>query len=118
MKAYSELSVLGRTATDEEMAENWNYRRISNSKYKYLFNSFSDDLLEQKGSVSSTEAKQEDIPEDGRECEAKILLHINIYGEKIVDIILKELTHKEIGKLLNISESRVSQLHTNSQVEK
>ena len=124
-KAYSELeSVLGRTATDEEMAEKLGITVEEFQKRIQNINTYSivslDDLLEQKREVvSSTEVKQEDIPEDAVEnSEVKEILidTVNSLPEKEKKIVglyyFEELTYKEIGKLLNISESRVSQLHT------
>lgn len=124
-KAYCELeSVLGRTATDEEMAEKLGITVEEFQKRIQNINTYSivslDDLLEQKREVvSNTEVKQEEIPEDAVEnSEVKEILidTVNSLPEKEKKIVglyyFEELTYKEIGKLLNISESRVSQLHT------
>jgi len=79
-----------------------------------------DDLLEQKREVTSIEEEtQTDNPESVIECnEVKEVLVGAIESlpekeKKVVSLYYyDELTYKEIGKLLDISESRVSQLHT------
>lgn len=124
-KAYCELeNILGRPATDEEVAEKLGITVEEFQKRIQNINTYSivslDDLLEQKREViSNTEIKLEDIPEDAVEnSEVKEILidTVNSLPEKEKKIVglyyFEELTYKEIGKLLNISESRVSQLHT------
>lgn len=124
-KAYYELeNALGRPATDEEVAERLGVaveefqKKIQNIAAYSLVSL--DDLLEQKREVvSSEEERQEDLPENIVEnAEVKEILAdaINALPEKERKVVAlyyyEELTYKEIGKLLSISESRVSQLHT------
>lgn len=123
-KAYFELeNELGRAATDEEVAaklsvsvEDFQKRIQHVSTYAVVS---LDDLLEQKREFYSDEADHESTP--GAAIEQDVLRSIlieaiNSLPEKENKIIAlyyyEELTYKEIGKLLSISESRVSQLHT------
>lgn len=124
-KAYYELeSKFGRPATDEEMAESFGisveefHKKIQNIT-TYSIVSL-DDLLDQKREVtSSAEEKQIETPEsviENTEVKEILVDAINTLPEKEKKVVslyyYDELTYKEIGKLLNISESRVSQLHT------
>lgn len=124
-KAYFELeSKLGRPATDEEMAESFglsveDFQKKIQNVTTYSIVSL-DDLLEQKREVTSSEEdKQVETPENLVEnTEIKEIL-VDAIGnlpekeKKVVSLYYyDELTYKEIGKLLGISESRVSQLHT------
>lgn len=123
-KTFSELeNKLGRPATDEEMAEHLGitldafHKKIQNIT-NYSIVSL-DDLLEQKRDVMGDEEKPADSPEHIVENGViKNILSeaINLLPEKEKRIVAlyyyEELTYKEIGKLLNVSESRVSQLHT------
>ncbi len=123
-RAYSELeNELGRAASDEEIAAKMN---ISVEEFQKKIQNVStyavvslDDLLEQKREFYSDEENHDSTPGAAIEQEAlKGLLidTINSLPEKEKKIITlyyyEELTYKEIGRLLNISESRVSQLHT------
>ena len=123
-KAYTEVeSQLGRSATDEEVAEKLGvslddfHKRISNvSTYSIVS---LDDLLEQRSDVVTDDGKIGDSPDYAiEETEMKniIVEAIDALPDKEKRIIslyyYDELTYKEIGKLLSISESRVSQLHT------
>lgn len=124
-KAYFEMeNKLGRPATDEEMAESLGLtvedfqKRIQNVT-TYSIVSL-DDLLEQKREVTSSEEdKQIETPEsiiENNEVKEILIDSINALPEKERKVVslyyYDELTYKEIGKLLSISESRVSQLHT------
>jgi len=86
-RAYSELeNELGRSATDQEIADKLGVSIDVFHKKISTVSTYSlvslDDLLEQK-------------------------------ERRIVELYYyEELTYKEIGKILSISESRVSQLHT------
>jgi RNA polymerase sigma factor for flagellar operon FliA len=123
-KAYSELEAeLGRSATDEEMAvrlgvtvDEFQKKVINVSTYSLVS---LDDLLEQKKEQISETDNESERPESVIEnIELKNILidTVNTLPEKEKTIITlyyyEELTYKEIGKILNISESRVSQLHT------
>jgi RNA polymerase sigma factor FliA len=123
-KAYSELeNELGRSATDEEVAIKLNVTLEDFQKKIQHVSTYSvvslDDLLEQKREFYDDNLDNETSP--GAAIERDVLRSIlvesiNALPEKENKIITlyyyEELTYKEIGKLLNISESRVSQLHT------
>lgn len=123
-KAYYEMeNKLGRPATDEEMAESLclsleDFQKKVQSIITYSIVSL-DDLLEQKHDVSSENDRQMETPEssiENTEINEILVDAINSLSEKEKKVVslyyYEELTYKEIGKLLNISESRVSQLHT------
>jgi RNA polymerase sigma factor for flagellar operon FliA len=122
-KAYSELeSQFGRSVTDEEVAAKLNVSVEEFQKKIQHVSTYSvvslDDLLEQKREFLSDDT-DETSPGAAMEQEAmrNILADsISMLPEKENKVItlyyFEELTYKEIGKLLNISESRVSQLHT------
>ena len=124
-KAYCEMeNKLGRPANDEEMAESFGVSIEDFQKKIQNITTYSivslDDLLEQKREVTSTEEdKQIETPEsivENTEVKEILVDAINTLPEKEKKVVslyyYEELTYKEIGKLLNISESRVSQLHT------
>ncbi|MEA4849766.1 MAG: FliA/WhiG family RNA polymerase sigma factor [Clostridiaceae bacterium] len=124
-KAYYELeSKLGRPATDEEVADSFGLSVEDFQKKIQNITAYSivslDDLLEQKREVTSSEEdKQVETPEnvvENEELREILASTINTLPEKEKKVVslyyYEELTYKEIGKLLNISESRVSQLHT------
>ncbi|MHB1392459.1 MAG: FliA/WhiG family RNA polymerase sigma factor [Clostridia bacterium] len=124
-KAYYELEKkLGRPAIDEEMADSFGLSIEDFQKKIQNITTYSivslDDLLEQKREVTSSEDdKQIETPEsvvENTEVKEILVGAINILPEKEKKVVslyyYDELTYKEIGKLLSISESRVSQLHT------
>lgn len=123
-KAYSELeSELGRAATDEEVAAKMNVSLDDFQKKIQHVSTYSvvslDDLLEQKREFLSDDGDNESSPGAAIEQDALrnlLIDSINSLPDKENKVITlyyyEELTYKEIGKLLNISESRVSQLHT------
>jgi RNA polymerase sigma factor for flagellar operon FliA len=124
-KAYFELeNKLGRPATDEEMAESYGMSLQDFQKKVQNIATYSivslDDLLEQKREVIGNEKENVmETPESVIEStEIKGILVDAIANlpekeKKVVSLYYyDELTYKEIGKLLSISESRVSQLHT------
>ena len=124
-KAYNDMECkLGRPATDEEMADNFGLSVEGFQKKIQNIATYSivslDDLLEQKREVVIYEEdKHSDIPEsvvENKEIGEILADTINTLSEKEKNVIslyyYDELTYKEIGRLLNISESRVSQLHT------
>lgn len=124
-KAYFEMeNKLGRPATDEEMAESFgltveDFQRKIQNVTTYSIVSL-DDLLEQKREVTSNEEdKQDENPEnviENNEVKEILTDSISTLPEKEKRVVslyyYDELTYKEIGRLLSISESRVSQLHT------
>ncbi len=124
-KSYNDLeSRLGRPATDEEMAESFGLSVEEFQKKIQNITTYSvvslDDLLEQKREIISNEAdKHSETPEnviEDKEMKEILADAISALPEKEKKVVslyyYDELTYKEIGKLLNISESRVSQLHT------
>jgi len=124
-KAYSEIeNKLGRPATDEEMAESLSLSVEEFQKKIQNITTYSiislDDLIEQKREVvSSEEDSQIETPEsviENTEVKEILVDAISLLPEKEKKVVslyyYEELTYKEIGKLLSISESRVSQLHT------
>lgn len=124
-KAYYELeNKLGRPATDEEIADSFGLSLEDFQKKIQSITTYSivslDDLLEQNREViSSEEDKQIETPESAVESnEVKQILIDTIDSlpekeKKVVSLYYyEEFTYKEIGRLLDISESRVSQLHT------
>lgn len=123
-KAYSELeNELGRFATDEEVSKKLGItteelnKRIQNAT-NYSIVSL-DDFLDQKREINFSDSKNIDSLDniiEEQELKETLVDCIKILPEKEKKVIslyyFNELTYKEIGKLLSISESRVSQLHT------
>jgi RNA polymerase sigma factor for flagellar operon FliA len=127
-KTYAELeNRLGRVATDEEVAKELN---IDNEEFQKLLNeargvalSSLDDLSYDEDSNTSKldliESLTSENPEEQITTEEKknILAHaINDLPEREKLVIAlyyhEDLTLKEIGEVLEVSDSRVSQLHT------
>lgn len=123
-RAYQELEgELGRAASDEEVAERLGINIDEFQKRIQYVSTYSvvslDDMLEQKREPRCDTVDADTNPGAAIEQDAlnSILIEaINVLPEKEKSVITlyyyEELTYKEIGKLLNISESRVSQLHT------
>lgn len=123
-RAYQELEgELGRAASDDEVAAKMGVSIDDFQKKIQFVSTYSvvslDDLLEQKREFLSDEGDSDTSPGAAMEQDVvrSILVEtINNLPEKEKKVITlyyyEELTYKEIGKLLNISESRVSQLHT------
>jgi RNA polymerase sigma factor for flagellar operon FliA len=123
-KAYYDLeNELGRPANDEEVASRLSVSVEDFQKKIQYISTYSivslDDLLEQKREFANDESNNEMNP--GAAIEKDVLRNIiietiNTLPEKENRVVTlyyyEELTYKEIGKLLSISESRVSQLHT------
>jgi RNA polymerase sigma factor for flagellar operon FliA len=129
-KAYAKLEgKLGRDAKDEEIAE---YLNIDISELHKLFDETKKSLLlsldeifydDEEGSsrFDFIEDQKSDNPQlKIEEAEAKQILADAIGKlsdrERMVITLYyyEELTSKEIGKILGVSDSRVSQLHTNA----
>lgn len=127
-KAYAKLEgKLGRDARDEEIAE---YLNIDISELHKLFDETKKSLLlsldeifydDEEGSsrFDFIEDQKSDNPQTKiEEAEAKKILADAISKlsdrERMVITLYyyEELTSKEIGKILGVSDSRVSQLHT------
>lgn len=127
-KAYIQLeNTLGRAASDEEVA---GYMKISLEElyewYKDTRGSFLlslDDLLysEDDGvtvgdSVPASEADNPQIQIEQKELKQMLVKAINGLAEREKLVLTlyyyEEMTLKEIGAILNVSDSRVSQLHT------
>jgi RNA polymerase sigma factor for flagellar operon FliA len=123
-KAYYELeNELGRPANDDEVAARLNVSLEDFQKKILYISTYSivslDDLLEQKREFANDNMDNETNP--GAAIEKDVLRNIIIETitalpekeNKVITLYYyEELTYKEIGKLLSISESRVSQLHT------
>ncbi len=127
-KAYAKLEgKLGRDAKDEEVAE---YLNIDISELHKLFDETKKSLLlsldeifydDEEGSsrFDFIEDQKSDNPQSKiEEAEAKKILADAISKlsdrERMVITLYyyEELTSKEIGKILGVSDSRISQLHT------
>ncbi len=127
-KAYAKLEgKLGRDATDEEIAE---FLKIDISELHKLFDETKKSLLlsldeifydDEEGSsrFDFVENQKSDNPQAKiEEAEAKRILADAIgklsERERMVITLYyyEDLTSKEIGKILGVSDSRVSQLHT------
>lgn len=127
-KAYAKLeSQLGRDAKDEEVAE---YLGIDISELHKLFDETKKSLLlsldeifydDEEGSSRFDfieDQKSENPQTKIEEAEAKMILADAISKlsdrERMVVTLYyyEELTSKEIGKILGVSDSRISQLHT------
>ncbi len=123
-RAYTELeNELGRSVTDKEISEKLGvtleefHKKISTVSTYALVSL--DDLLDQKREIADDEGDLA-APElmEGEELKDALIENISTLPEKEKRIIelyyFEELTYKEIGKILGVSESRVSQLHTKS----
>ncbi|MFZ2956585.1 MAG: RNA polymerase sigma factor WhiG [Candidatus Ozemobacteraceae bacterium] len=127
-KAYAKLEgKLGRDATDEEIAE---FLKIDISELHKLFDETKKSLLlsldeifydDEEGSsrFDFVENQKSDNPQlKIEESEAKKILaeaigKLNDRERLVITLYYYEdLTSKEIGKILGVSDSRVSQLHT------
>lgn len=124
--AFSKIeAVQGRIATDEEVA---NELEISVKEYEQwlsqtnVSNLFSlDEYLEQgsESKVESSLSSEYDTPEvivEKQEMKETLMKALETLTEKEKKVILlyyyEELTLKEISNILEVSESRISQLHT------
>jgi len=121
-KVYFE-NELGRSVTDNEVAKHLGisveefYKKIQNVTTYSIISL--DDFLEQKRDMLADDSLVKDsLSSTIEESELIGILSdtINYLPEKEKRIIslyyYDELTYKEIGKIMGISESRVSQLHT------
>ncbi|MBO7429992.1 MAG: RNA polymerase sigma factor WhiG [Spirochaetia bacterium] len=120
---------LGRSATDEEVAE---FMKISVGEYREdLYkvsctsvlslndlrnNSDGDDKISLMDSLEAPSSVNPDVIVEKEEVKKIIAESINELPEKEQKVLVlyyyEELTLKEIGKVLEVTESRVSQLHT------
>lgn len=122
--AYDEIEAeKGESATDEEVAFKLGISLDEFHKRIYSISSYTlvslDDYLEQSREISLKSEDLNGIPEkriEKKELKRVIIEFIDKLPEKEKKIItlyyFDELTYKEIGSILKISESRVSQLHT------
>ncbi|MDY5576881.1 MAG: FliA/WhiG family RNA polymerase sigma factor [Lachnospiraceae bacterium] len=124
--AISKLETeLGRTATDEEIAhelgispdEYLSWQGQSNVSNVISLDEFMENLGEKE--VQPLKANAYDQPEhvmEKQELKKLIMESLDILTEKEKKVILlyyyEELTLKEISNILEVSESRISQLHT------
>lgn len=115
----------GRPATDAEVAQELN---LTTEEYVAWQNEVQytnlvslDDYLEQGGETNfeTTESKRFEQPEQAlerQELKQQLLESLQTLTEKESSVITlyyyEELTLKEISRILEVSESRVSQLHT------
>ena len=121
-RAYSELeNELGRSVTDQEISDKLGvsidvfHKKISTVATYSLVSL--DDLLEQKREIADDDGDLAAPDQmEGEELKESLTDNIKLLPDKekrIVELYYyEELTYKEIGKILSISESRVSQLHT------
>jgi RNA polymerase sigma factor for flagellar operon FliA len=124
--AFSKIeSEYGRIATDEEVAKELD---ISVKEYEQwlsqtnVSNLFSLDEYMEQGSeskVESTLSSEYDTPEvivEKQELKETLINALDTLTEKEKKVIMlyyyEELTLKEISNILEVSESRISQLHT------
>lgn len=115
----------GRTATDEQIAQKleigteelqeW-YSKVKGTTLISL-NEYIDQGSEIK--VDATKNSHFEMPEkvvEGKELKKTLAASLDVLTEKEKNVILfyyyEELTLKEISRILEVSESRVSQLHT------
>ena len=122
-------SRLGRSATDDEVADCLN---ISTEEYREAvykvsctsilslndmwFNGDDNDKVSMMDSLEAPSSLNPDVMADREETKKFLAAAINELSEKerlvLVLYYYEDLTLKEIGKTLNVSESRVSQLHS------
>ena len=129
-KSYNTLeSALGRPATDQEMAR---HLQITVEEFHQLLAQVNiaslmslDEFLEQNagGSIFQIDGKTTELPENEMEKnELKDLLTdtIDSLPEKEKKVVFlyyfEDLTLKEISKIMGVSESRISQLHSKALV--
>lgn len=126
-KAYTELgNKLGRAATDEEIAlelgiELKELYKLFNESKTSMFHSLDeiykdDDNSTRMDFIEDDEAKNPETYLENEELKRSLADSIDNLPkrEKLVISLyyFEELTLKEIGKILGVSDSRVSQLHT------
>ena len=122
-------SKLGRTATDAEIAEKLG---VSESEYQQTvmkvsgtsvlslndvwYSGNDNDHMSIGDSIESPSSLNPDVIVEREEIRKVIIEAINELPEKEKMVIVlyyhKDLTFKEIGQVLEVSESRISQLHT------
>ncbi len=121
--AYHKLeNSLGRSATDEEVAKEMEMSLPEFQSVLQQINNLHVVSLEEKlmeGSVNNLHSEEETLPESiicTQESYETLQTSIENLPDREKQVIMlyyyEELTYKEIGSVLNISESRVSQLHT------
>ncbi|MDR2768801.1 MAG: RNA polymerase sigma factor WhiG [Treponema sp.] len=120
---------LGRTATDQEIAKSMGMdesdflktmQRISSTSILSLndvwFSGDENDKVSIGDSIESPSSLNPDVIVEKEEIRRVIIEAINDLPEKEKKILVlyyyEDLTLKEIGKVLEVTESRVSQLHT------
>jgi RNA polymerase sigma factor for flagellar operon FliA len=122
-QVYAELTIaLGHEPTTEDVAEKL---QMTVAEARELMSKSSvaslvslDDYLEQNHDISSQAAGAPSLDKDLEEKEVKKMLQdaIEMLGEKEKKVIIlyyyEEMTLKEISKVLGVSESRISQIHS------
>ena len=120
-------SKLGRTATDAEIAEKMG---VSEAEYQQTvmkvsgtsvlslndvwYSGNDNDHMSIGDSIESPSSLNPDVIVEREEIRKVIVEAINEEKEKMVIVLYyhEDLTFKEIGQVLEVSESRISQLHT------
>lgn len=122
-EAYRKVeNELGRNPTDMEIAKELNITLKELSNMLQQVNSFNIISLEERiyeyNTIDHLEYEEENSPENilsNKEIYETLEYNIENLPERERQVIslyyYDELTYKEIGKILNVSESRVSQLH-------
>jgi RNA polymerase sigma factor for flagellar operon FliA len=120
---------LGRTATDQEIAESlgWDEQEFAKTMIKISstsilslndvwFSGDESDKVTIEASIESPSSLNPDIIVEKDEVRRVIISAINELPDKEKKILVlyyyEDLTLKEIGQVLEVTESRVSQLHT------
>lgn len=121
--AITELeNELGRSVTNEEIAENLNIslKELNDILSETAISNISslEEILQNKGESNlssdiekSPEASYEDI--EIKNILTKTIENLNKNEKLVISLYYyDELTYKEIGQILNLSESRISQIHS------
>ncbi|MBI9011945.1 MAG: FliA/WhiG family RNA polymerase sigma factor [Clostridiales bacterium] len=123
-KATKKLqNVYGMDIKDEDLAKEMNMSIKELSELMHQVSTFSvvslDEKISENSNISIQEDRKEETPEAQlMDIETKRLLKEMIgklpeKEQRIIELYYySELTYKEIAKIMNISESRISQLHT------
>lgn len=116
-------NIYGMDIKDEDLAKEMNMSVQELSELMHQVSTFSvislDEKISENSNINIQEDRQSETPEAqlmGHETKRMLKDMITKLPEKEQRIIelyyYSELTYKEIAKILNISESRISQLHT------
>lgn len=123
-KAIKKLqNIYGTDISDDVLAKEMNLTVKELSELMHQVSTFSvislDEKISENSNISIQEDRKSETPEaELMDQETKRLLKVMIEKlpekeQRIIELYYySELTYKEIAKILNISESRISQLHT------